>query len=158
MCKNKVTTWFHFVSRHLTSLTPSGDWHWQQPSAATAATHDECPINYCYYETPPFRSKKQASGPQQFATFGFYVATSNGSQMGLFFIYFWSFSNRHYNFYNELMWKMVLGFETTTFRLWVSSHNHFTTATAVWYWKVGHLVKITKNSLNSDDAGKQEDR
>ena len=145
MCKNKVTTWFHFVSRHLTSLTPSGDWHWQQPSAATAATHDECPINYCYYETPPFRSKKQASGPQQFATFGFYVATSNGSQMGLFFIYFWSFSNRHYNFYNELMWKMVLGFETTTEsrlpKLLTSERLLNILNSAVWEWMIKYQNK-----------------
>ena len=46
------------------------------------------------------------------------------------FDYFRSFSNKHqYNFYNKLMWKMsiqytVLEFEPTTFRTWVSSHNH----------------------------------
>ena len=57
---------------------------------------------------------------------------------GLFFVYFRSFSNKHYyNFYNRLMWKNVMsiqymapGFEPTTFATWVSSQNHKTRAPA----------------------------
>ena len=44
------------------------------------------------------------------------------------FIYFLSFSNKHYNFYNNIMWKMsiqylVLGFELTNSWTQVSSDN-----------------------------------
>ena len=54
-------------------------------------------------------------------------------KMGLFFVYFRSFSNKHYNFYYKSMWKNVMsfqypapGFKPTTFGMWVSSHNHLT--------------------------------
>ena len=51
---------------------------------------------------------------------------------GLFFVYFWSYSNKHqYNFTRnerEIMsiQYTAFGFEPTTFRTWVSSHNHQT--------------------------------
>ena len=52
---------------------------------------------------------------------------------GLFFIYFWSLSNRKYNFYNKSMFKMSIrnkapGFEPTTFRTRVVTYNHKTGA------------------------------
>ena len=54
------------------------------------------------------------------------------------FCLFSVFSNKQYNFYNKSMWKnvqmkknvqmsiqyMAPGYEPTTFRTWVSSHNH----------------------------------
>ena len=44
---------------------------------------------------------------------------------------FLDFSNKHYKFSNQLMWKMSIqypspGFKFTTFWLWVSSFNHWT--------------------------------
>ena len=51
-------------------------------------------------------------------------------QPGLFYCLFLVFLNKHhYNVYNKNKWKMsiqytVPGFEPTTFRTWVSSHNH----------------------------------
>ena len=45
------------------------------------------------------------------------------------FLFIFVFSNKHYNFYNKYMWKLsihykVLEFESSTFKSWVSSHNH----------------------------------
>ena len=53
-----------------------------------------------------------------------------------FFVYFQSFQSNIKFFYNKYMWKMsiqymVPGFEPTTFRMWVSSHNHETRAPAL---------------------------
>ena len=53
------------------------------------------------------------------------------------------FLNKHYNFYNKYMWKMsiqytVPGFEPTTFRTWVSSHNHWTRA-LLWFLQKSNL-------------------
>ena len=49
----------------------------------------------------------------------------------LSFVYFWSFSKKRYNFYNNIMWKMSIqypaqGFEPMTSWTRVSSHNHYT--------------------------------
>ena len=51
----------------------------------------------------------------------------NGSSPATFCLF--SSFKKHYNYYNKYMWKIsiqytVLGFEPTTFRTWVSSHNH----------------------------------
>ena len=52
----------------------------------------------------------------------------NGPSRSLF-VNFWSFSNKHYKFYDKLAWKMCtqyteMGFEPTSFRSWVSSRNN----------------------------------
>ena len=75
---------------------------------------------------------------QQVITFLTMHSFKKWSNPGLFFIYFRSFSNKHqYNFYNKSMWKnvnsiqyTVPGFEPTTSRSWVISHNHYTRAPA----------------------------
>ena len=53
----------------------------------------------------------------------------NGPFPASFIIYFWSFSHKHYNFYNNICEKLSIqyllpGFEPTTSWAWVSCHNH----------------------------------
>ena len=56
----------------------------------------------------------------------------NGPSLVSFFVYFRSFHANNTNFYNKSMWKNVqmsiqyteLGFESTTLRTWVVTHNH----------------------------------
>ena len=35
-----------------------------------------------------------------------FFSSKKWAKPGLFFVYFWSFSNKQYNFYNKSMWKM----------------------------------------------------
>ena len=42
----------------------------------------------------------------------FYKKSAN---LGLFFIYFWSFSNKQYHFYNKSMWKMSIQYTAPGF-------------------------------------------
>ena len=53
----------------------------------------------------------------------------NGPIPASFMVYFCIFMQTSLQLYKKYMWKMsiqymVLGFESTTFRTWVSSHNH----------------------------------
>ena len=68
-------------------------------------------------------------------------------------LFIFVFSNKHYYFYNKYMWKMsshyiVLGFEPTTFRTWVSSHNHWTRAPAQYY-KVLRMVTVLTQQITT---------